>query len=187
MPNASKCRKCIYRGGLRYDALVRVLWIALTGALLGCSGMSRNELPVPIQFTLRATASVNPSISGRPSPVVISVFELRNSTSFSGADFFSLVRDEQGALGEERLSRQEYILQPGETRLVRRRSDLATRYIGVVVAYRDLERSVWRALVPIPAPHRSGVLWSGNASPERRLLITVDERSVSVVDQAGGN
>jgi type VI secretion system protein VasD len=152
--------------------------------LSACSGVARKELPVPIQYSLRATPTANPSVSGRPSPVVVSIYELRNSASFLAADFFSLFKDDRNVLGEERVSRQEYILQPGETRLVRRRSDLSTRYIGVVVGYRDIESSVWRSVVPIPAPHQAGLLGAGAASPERRLLITIDQRAVSVVDEA---
>jgi type VI secretion system protein VasD len=96
----------------------------------------------------------------------------------------SLIRDDRSVLGEDRLARQEYVLQPGETRLVRRRSDLSTRFIGVVVGYRDMEGSVWRSIAPIPAPNQAGMLWSGSASPERRLLITVNQRAVTVVDEA---
>lgn len=153
-------------------------------ALAGCSGAARKELPVPIQFSVRATQSANPSVSGRPSPVVVSIYELRNSAGFLAADFMSLMRDDRSALGEDRVARQEYVLQPGETRLVRRRSDLSTRFIGVIAGYRDVEGSVWRAIAPIPAPNQAGMLWSGGASPERRLLITVDQRAVTVVDEA---
>jgi type VI secretion system protein VasD len=153
-------------------------------ALAGCSGATRKELPVPIQYSLRATPTANPSVSGRSSPVVVSIYELRNSAGFLAADFMSLIRDDRSVLGEDRLARQEYVLQPGETRLVRRRSDLSTRFIGVVVGYRDMEGSVWRSIVPIPAPNQAGMLWSGSASPERRLLITVDQKVVTVLDEA---
>jgi type VI secretion system protein VasD len=115
---------------------------------------------------------------------VVAIYELRNSAAFLAADFFSLFRDDRNVLGEDRVSRQEYILQPGETRLVRRRSDLSTRFIGVFVGYRDIDSSVWRSVVPIPAPHQAGLLWAGSASPERRLLVTIDQRSVSVLDEA---
>jgi type VI secretion system protein VasD len=164
--------------------LIYVVGIALGLLLSGCSTVARKELPVPIQFSLSATPTANPSVSGRPSPVVVSIYELRNSATFLAADFFSLFKDDRNVLGEDRVSRQEYVLQPGETRLVRRRSDLSTRFIGVVVGYRDIESSVWRSVVPIPAPHQAGLLWGGSTSPERRLLITIDRRSVSVVDGA---
>ena len=163
---------------------IYVLSILAVVLAAGCSGAARKELPVPIQFSLHATASANPSVSGRASPVVVSVYELRNSASFLAADFFSLFRDDRNALGEDRISRQEYVLQPGETRLVRKRSDLATRFIGVVVGYRNIESSVWRSVVPIPAPYQAGLLWSGGASPERRLLITIDQSAVTMVDEA---
>jgi type VI secretion system protein VasD len=164
---------------------IYVFVVIVLAALAGCSGATRKELPVPIQFSLRATPNANPSVSGRPSPVVVSIYELRNSAGFLAADFMSLIRDDRAALGEDRLARQEYVLQPGETRLVRRRSDLSTRFIGVVAGYRDMEGSVWRAIAAIPAPNQAGMLWSGSASPERRLLITIDQRAITVVEEAG--
>lgn len=158
--------------------------VVLVVFLQGCSSTGRKELPVPIQFSLNATEAVNPSISGRPSPVVVRVYELRNSTGFQASSFFALFKDEQSVLGDELVSRQEYVLKPGETRLVRRKADLSTRFIGVVAGYRDIESSVWRAVVPIPAPHYAGMLLGGSLSPERRLMITVDQRTVTVVDEA---
>lgn len=172
---------CYWKGIVR---TIYVLGVAATLTLQGCSSVARKELPVPIQFSLHATPNANPSVSGRPSPVVVSIYELRNSASFLAADFFSLFKDDRNVLGEDRVSRQEYILQPGETRLVRRRSDLSTRFIGVVAGFRDIESSVWRSVVPIPAPHQAGLLWGGGLSPERRLLITIDQRSVTVMDEA---
>lgn len=164
--------------------LVCLLGLLAATGIVGCGGEStRKELPVPIQLSLQATQNVNPSVSGRPSPVVVVVYELKNSANFSSSDFVSLLKDDRAMLGDDRVSRQEYVLQPGETRLIRRRSDLATRFIGVVAGYRDIEGSVWRALAPIPAPSQAGLLWSGSSSPERRLLVTVDRRAVSIVDE----
>lgn len=153
------------------------------GVLSACSSPERKELPVPIQYNLFATEDVNPSVSGRPSPVVVRLYELRNSPRFLAADYFSLVQDDRAALGDEFVSRQEYVLRPGETRLIRKNADLTTRFIGVVASYRDIENGVWRALTQIPAPHRSGVLWSGTSSPEHRLLVTVDRRTIQLVDE----
>lgn len=152
--------------------------------IAGCSGgATRKELPVPIQYALQATATVNPSISGRASPIVVVVYELKNSTTFAAADFLSLLKDDPAVLGQDRISRQEYVLQPGEIRLVRRRADLETRFVGVAAGYRDIEGSVWRAIAPIPAPNRAGVLWSSSSSPERRLVIKLDKKAVTVVDE----
>jgi len=59
--------------------------------LSGCSlfkPSERKELPVPVEITLGAAEHVNPSIQGRPSPIVVRVFELSNETKFAAASYF---------------------------------------------------------------------------------------------------
>lgn len=154
--------------------------------LQGCAGGVREELPVPLEITLHAAADVNPSVSGRASPVVVRLYELRNAAAFLAADYFTLQRDEAAMLGEELVSRQEYVMAPGETRLVRRRAGLQTRVVAIVAGYRDLENSVWRAVAAVPSPHFAGALWGGSVSPSKRYVIDVGAHRVMVRDEADG-
>ena len=69
---------------------------------------------------------------------------------------------------------------PGELRLIRRRAELGTRFIGVAVGYRDVEGGVWRAIAPVPPPHRAGRLWSVGDSPARKYDVVVGERAIVI-------
>lgn len=149
----------------------------------GCAGGVREELPVPVQFSIHASTGVNPAASGRPSPVVVRFYELRNAANFLSADYFSLHQDEAVMLGDELVSRQEYVMAPGETRLVRRRADLQTRHIGIAASFRNLEDSVWRAVSALPSPHFAGLLWGGSTSPQKRYVIEIGVDSVSIRDE----
>ncbi|MCL2645350.1 MAG: type VI secretion system lipoprotein TssJ [Betaproteobacteria bacterium] len=153
-------------------------------SLFGCSFLKpdkREELPVPLEITLGASERVNPSVSGRPSPIAVRLFELTKDTKFSAAGYFELMaEDGKAALGEEMLTSEEFVLLPGEVRVIRKRAASDSRFLGIVAGYRDLSGSTWRAVEPLPAPHLEGRLWSSKASPTKHLYVVIGERSVTV-------
>lgn len=94
-------------------------------------------------------ADLNPSASGRPSPLPLRLFELSAATAFNKADFLALYQGELQALGAELLAREELVLGPGEVRTMQRVLKPETRFIGVFGAFRSFERAVWRAVAPV--------------------------------------
>ncbi len=102
--------------------------------------------------TLRITAAqdVNPDPGGRASPVVVRVYQLRADAAFSKADFFTLFDDEQKVLGQELISRDEFMLQPAEERTIDVTIADATRFVGAIAAYRDIRNAEWRGVVAAP-------------------------------------
>ena len=94
-------------------------------------------------------ANVNPDSSGRPSPVVVRIYELKSLAAFNRADFFSLYERDKEQLGPDLVNRDELPLMPGgrPQAITTLRSD--TRYLGVIAAFRDIERARWRASTPI--------------------------------------
>lgn len=123
--------------------------LLLVGAIVfaGCGSSS----PPLLQGAIKAAPATNPDLRGRPSPIVIRVYELRARGAFDSADFFSLFEKESEALGGELVGREEYDLRPGETRPYRRQLQADTKFIGVVAAFRDLENSRWRQTASVPA------------------------------------
>jgi type VI secretion system protein VasD len=105
---------------------------------------------VKAPMTLAASADTNPDGTGRPSPVVVRVYQLRTDAAFTGADFFQLFDDEQKVLGAELISRDEFVLAPAERRTLDVTVSGETRYVGVVAAFRDIRNAQWRGLVPAP-------------------------------------
>ena len=65
---------------------------------------------------LVAAAGLNPSISGRPSPLTVRLYELSSLTAFDNADFISLYQGDKATLAAEMLARDDIVLAPGETR-----------------------------------------------------------------------
>jgi type VI secretion system protein VasD len=119
----------------------------------GC-GAARPPL---LRGTIKTDLVTNPDLRGRPSPVVVRVYELKSVTAFNSADFFSLFEKEQEALGGELIGREEFQLRPGETRPYQRQLQPDTKFIGVVAAFRDLENSRWRHTASVPAKREPAV------------------------------
>jgi type VI secretion system protein VasD len=125
-----------------FRLLIFVLGIVLA---TGCASS-----PPLLEGLVNANAATNPDANGRPSPIVVRVYELKSLAGFGSADFFSLFEKEAETLGGDLVGREEYGLRPGESRPYRRQLQPDTKFIGVVAAFRDLENSAWRQAVPLP-------------------------------------
>lgn len=145
------------RGALRVTAIAGVVL-----SLSACSLFSKAPppavpgapnvpaIPVPaaptaVKGSIVASSTVNPDRTGRPSPIVLKVFELKSLAAFDKFDFFSLFERDKETLGNELAAREDFSLKPGERKEFARQVSPETRYVGVVAAFRDLERSTWRA------------------------------------------
>ncbi len=128
------------------DSKLFILWFLIWG-LSACSSAVK---PTKMDGTITISNSVNPDHTGRPSPVIVRLYQLRNSGIFTGADFFTLYDDESSLLSADLISREEYNLLPGEVKSINPLLDPETHYIGVVAAFRDIEASTWRAISILP-------------------------------------
>jgi type VI secretion system protein VasD len=117
-------------------------------ALTACA--SKPPKPAEAKAQLVVAADVNPDASGRPSPIVVRVFQLREDGEFAAAEFFALYDKEKEVLGQSLVSREEYVLSPGETRDLIIPLQAQTRYIGALAAFRDIRAARWRALTQAP-------------------------------------
>lgn len=100
-------------------------------------------------MTLVASADTNPDASGRPSPIVVRVYQLKTDAAFKGADFFALYDDDQKVLGQELITRDEYVLAPAERKTIDVSLSRDARFIGALAAFRD-RNAQSRTLLPAP-------------------------------------
>jgi type VI secretion system protein VasD len=115
-------------------------------AVAACAGMPK---PSIARITMLAAADANPDAGGRPSPVVIRVYQLKTDAAFTSADFFALFDDEQKVLGAQLINRTEFMLVPAERRAIELEVSPDTRFVGAVAAFRDIRNAQWRVLVPV--------------------------------------
>lgn len=153
---------------LRVRAVASLLTVALAA---GCA--SGPPKPTEISGTAQAAANVNPSVSQRPSPLLVRLYELKSATAFSNADFVSLYQGDQAVLGNEMVARDEFVLKPGDTRPINKVVGPETHFLGVFAAYRDLDRAKWRSLLAV------------QPGQKQRILIRADELTITATAMTG--
>ena len=127
--------------------LARLFAVAILLGLMACASAPK---PTIVKASVDVKPTVNPDAKGRPSPIIVRVYALKSLAAFNGADFFSLFEKDKETLAAELLDREELQMMPGQKRDIQKQFPPETRYIGVIAAFRDLERSEWRASVVIP-------------------------------------
>lgn len=134
--------------------LITALALVLLGA---CS----KDAPAPasadhespgVSLYFSAAAGLNPGADGTPAPVRVRVYELKNAAAFERADYFALAERAQATLGADLVDQDEVLLQPGRQLQLDRPLNPATRLVGLVVGYREVDRAQWRSVLPVP-PH----------------------------------
>ncbi|WP_448725618.1 type VI secretion system lipoprotein TssJ [Pseudomonas farris] len=103
-----------------------------------------------VELHFHAIAGLNPGATGQPAPVRVRIFELKNAATFGRSDYFALAERAQATLGADLIDQDEVLIQPGQQMSLQRDLDPATRHIGVLVGYRELDQSLWRAVMNVP-------------------------------------
>lgn len=105
---------------------------------------------VTVKGSVEATDTINPDAAGRPSPVLVKVFQLGATDKFEAADFFALSESAEATLGADLLGVESILLAPGDTKPYDGEFDPGTRFIGVIAGFRDIHRAQWRDVVEMP-------------------------------------
>jgi type VI secretion system protein VasD len=128
--------------------------VILALVLAGVAGCASTPKPTPAKAALVAAADVNPDIEGHPAPIVVRIYELKEEGAFKNADYFKLIDREQEALGTSLVAREEYELQPGESRTWELKISPEVHFLAAAAGYRDLANSSWKAVLPAPRKRR---------------------------------
>jgi type VI secretion system protein VasD len=135
-------------------------------AATACS--SSDPEPTIIVGEMTATETINPNRDGRPSPVLVRIYELTSDSKFNSVSYFDLYDDEGSALGADLQSREEIPMRPGETASIDMALKDSSQFVGAAAAFQDIDNSVWRAVAPVPPNETT------------RLTITIDNTSLSM-------
>lgn len=133
--------------------------VLAAAALSGCFGkpvlppiLQAEPKPDPtvVRLEISADPAVNPDARGRAMPIVLRYYLLQNTAAFDSADFFSLFERDEALLGTAKIVREEITLRPGQTHATVLRPQGEAKFIAVFGAYRDVNKSGWRATAAIP-------------------------------------
>ena len=150
-------------------SMVVLALAALPLPLLSCASHGSDDR-VATKTLLSASEDTNPDSNGRPSPVVLRVFQLRSDAEFQRADFVALSTHEKDVLAASFLGVEEFELRPGEHLETRIPLAKDARYIGAIAEFRDINSARWRVLRTRPS-HSLFVSESVVVDVERGVLL----------------
>jgi len=125
-----------------------LLALLLLTSISGCT-VANYVVPAYSTLTFDVSNKANPDLNGRPSPVVIYVYELTSNTLFENQDFFSLYENAETVLGPDLVAKKEFTFSPGSVEKYEVSMSPEVEYVGVVAAFRDIENANWRKIMPI--------------------------------------
>ncbi|HSW20037.1 MAG TPA: type VI secretion system lipoprotein TssJ [Ramlibacter sp.] len=116
------------------------------GAKPAVAGAKRN-----LQLLVQAQRSLNTDARNASASLALRVYVLRDASGFEKASFDSLYEDDAATLGSNVLVRESLHLRPGEARELALEISGDARAVAVFGAFREIEHSQWRAILPLPA------------------------------------
>ena len=140
-----------------------VLCAMLGPVVAGCGGKSllgKSSKAVPVSVSVVAGDALNPDAAGRPSPVFLRVFGLRDAATFLAADFDALAADDEALLAGAAVHRRVFAVRPGERMEFTWELDPAVKALTAMAEFRDPHSSTWRASLPITGkiPRKKGIV-----------------------------
>ena len=119
----------------------RLFFLYLSFALLaaGCSAPR-------IDLVVASQPNVNPDYAGRPSPVIVKMYEMRNELAFKQGDSQMLFERPMQALGADLIAADELVFIPGEAKKISYQPSPYTHFVGLVAGFRQMERAQWRVI-----------------------------------------
>ena len=126
-----------------------------------------------VELTVVGGPALNPNAQGRPSPVVVRIFDLAATGAFEAAKFETLF-EHSDSLKRDLLAQEEFVLRPGD--IQERNRDLKANVyaLGVAAAFRDMDHAVWQLTVPLKPGIRNFLLV--HVDQNRIRLETIDPK-----------
>ena len=151
-----------------------MLLLSLT-LLSGCDSVpfmgDDEEEPKITTLNFKVGDKVNPDPNGNSLPVVVRIHELSSRTLFDANDFFSLFEKPEEILGADMIGKEEFEFTAGKKLKHERELASATRFIGILVAYRDIDNARWRAVIKV------------DPKADKKFLVALENLSIYTEEQ----
>ncbi len=162
----------------RLFALLSPVVLSACGGLLG-GGVPPQKEQARLEIAIKANRDLNVDLKGRGAPILLRIYELKSDVAFQDADFFALQSTDKAVLGPDLLAMDQFVIRPGETREIQRKSNPKTTAIGIFAGYRDLPNAVWRVVHKMPpAPDSS---WYRAMIPANKAKLKIDLQSNAIL------
>lgn len=137
--------------------------------LLGLAACSSNPKLPQIETTLQAVNFLNPNIYNQPSPVVVTLYQLKSPMAFEQANFYALYSKPAAVLGDDLVDQREVEIRPRQSLFIQQALAPSASYLGIIAAFRDPDTAQWRRIIAMP-----------NA---KKITLRVDVESQSIYAQ----
>lgn len=148
---------------------LRLAAAILLAGLAAC-GSSKPD-PTELSIAFAASPQLNPNELNEPSPAVVRIYELKGTDAFRAADFFALYDNDIKTLGSDMLGKKEFTLKPGQELEYAAEISGESRFLGVMVGYRNIQDAKWQITAPVK-PESSNT-----------IRINVDALAVTLVEE----
>jgi type VI secretion system protein VasD len=146
---------------------VRLTFLSAIVLTSACGGPS-------LTMNMAGLPNVNPDQNGRPSPVLVKMYELQNDLLFKNAELLPLFQDPINTLGAELVSFDEFTLVPGEAKTLVYLPSLKTTHVGVVAGFRQQDQGPWKVIKAIDPEEKSIMALELSGA---RLLLMSDKQA----------
>ena len=129
--------------------------IALAVLVAGCSNTTTKVkgalgFDTEVRLTFDVSSDINPDSSGRPSPLMVRVYELKSPTLFERANFIDLYQRDQQVLGADYIAKHDIRrLTPGDERVETLMLSDDAQYIAVFAEFTRYQDANFAVLIPV--------------------------------------
>jgi len=142
---------------------IKLVLASLFIILAGCA--ATGDRPTPLQLTIAVANDANPDEAGRPSPIVMDIFDLARTERFHDTDYLELLSAPQKKLHGDMLDRHRLTaIAPGSRRLLTLTVDPKATYIGVVAELVQFADAKTRLALPLKPGHATTLKLIVNAN-----------------------
>ena len=103
-----------------------------------------------LYLTITADSDVNPDDNKRPSPLIVRMYELKDTKKFSKTNFIDMFEKDTESLGDEMVDKQRLRhIEPGEVREVKFVLNKDTKYVGLFAEFLRYRKSKYKLVFPV--------------------------------------
>lgn len=121
----------------------------------GCASLNSKvggvfNLDTDVTLKFIADANINPDEKGRPSPLIVRLYELKSPRQFERANFIDLFERERDVLGADLLGKQVIKpIKPGDQRKDQFVLNPDTHYVGLLAEFLQYKNARFKVLIPV--------------------------------------
>lgn len=164
-------------------SIKRIIALLLLVKLFAVSGCTHNISSADDSeriLIFNADKDINPNEFNQPAPLNVFIYQLRAVERFQDQqdDFFSSSGGSADGFAKDIISVREIIIRPGEEKEVSLQSAPEEVAIGIVAAFRNINKSQWKRLIVLPVHKKRSWYQIFSSSEAKKINFYIKELSV---------